>query len=199
MMKFYLDSAFITLIGEQKPAQYIESSLPLEMLLEDTPVDLKALLQQYHAVFMVPQPRLHNQQISLQEHPPHVKVGNHIIVHVPLPLLTTKQGPVVSSFAILATQQVQVGTLWETDVLVTWEDLSPPTLFDIEDKVNGGADVMHRKPLGQEEGNEASGQLESDPGKLVDQQLWKSLRMKRPTWHVTGNVDKRRVTNLERV
>ncbi|KAF7838882.1 Ty3/gypsy retrotransposon protein [Senna tora] len=128
-------------------------------------------------------------------------VGSASDMNMPLPLLTTEYGPVISPKAILQRRDIQVGNQWETQLLVAWDDGSCPTwetltdfqqsypTFDLEDKVtfNGGGNVMlpdQKQPVmdGKAQVQQASPNDEGPSESLMR----RSVRMKKPTWKCIG-------------
>ncbi|KAF7838894.1 Ty3/gypsy retrotransposon protein [Senna tora] len=122
-------------------------------------------------------------------------------MNIPLPLLTTAYGPVISPKAILQRRDIQIGNQWETQLLVAWDDDSCPTwetltdfqqsypTFDLVDKVtfNGGGNVMlpdQKQPVmdGKAQVQQASPNVEGPSENLMR----RSVRMKKPTWKCIG-------------
>ncbi|KAF7821826.1 Ty3/gypsy retrotransposon protein [Senna tora] len=124
-------------------------------------------------------------------------VGSIADLHIPLPLLTTQLGPVISPLSILHRREVQVGNQWETQLLVAWDDDSSPTWecmidfqqsypnFDLKDKVtsNGGGNVISSGP--KQAVVKGSAQVQqTSPNVEGPSENWvrRSVRMKKPTW-----------------
>ncbi|GKE20354.1 ty3-gypsy retrotransposon protein [Tanacetum coccineum] len=84
------------------------------------------------------------------------KLGDPGAAHVPLPLLSTTEGPLLQPVKLLDTCKVRVHNEWEIQVLVQWDGTENPTWeswndlqqqypnFDFEDKVcfEAGRNVM---------------------------------------------------------
>ncbi|KAF7824325.1 Ty3/gypsy retrotransposon protein [Senna tora] len=128
-------------------------------------------------------------------------IGPAATTHVPLPLLTTEHGPVISPTTILQHRQILVGNQWETQLLVAWDDDSPPTwesltefqqnypAFDLEDKVNfnGGGNVMLTdSEQTKVEGPSREQQMSTSDGGPFEKAMRRSIRMKKPTWKCSG-------------
>ncbi|KAF7840497.1 Transposon Ty3-I Gag-Pol polyprotein [Senna tora] len=128
-------------------------------------------------------------------------IGSAESTHVPLPLLTTEQGPVISPMAILRHRQILVGEQWEPQLLVAWDDDSSLTWesftefkrsypsFDLEDKVhfNGRGNVMitDDKQIRVEGPRREQQANPSDEGPNEETKR-RSTRMKKPTWKYSG-------------